>query len=84
MLALLPQVALVESSHDPTLAVRDLASVNANGAVNTLPLTREVVMVTTQDRLLIPPIANFRRLVQDFFKTQVRSQVDPALSLSQG
>ncbi|NCJ06761.1 LysR family transcriptional regulator [Synechococcales cyanobacterium C] len=82
MLALLPQGALVESSTDPTLAVRELAPVTSSKGFSAAVLTREVVMVTTQDRLLIPPIANFRRLVQDFFSAQVRSATDSTLSLS--
>ncbi|NJK29592.1 MAG: LysR family transcriptional regulator [Acaryochloris sp. RU_4_1] len=67
MISLLPQGALVDSRQDPSLAIRDLAIPNTTGVNPQLSLTREVVMVTTQDRLLIPPIANFRRLVHDFF-----------------
>lgn len=53
--ALLPHSALVEACHDPTLAVRS----------TTAPiLQRQVVLVTTHDRLQIPPIAHFRKLVQ--------------------
>jgi DNA-binding transcriptional LysR family regulator len=65
MVSLLPQGALIESQDDPTLAVRELAFV-ADG-LQSCPalLTRQVVMVTTTDRLLIPPIANFRQLVYD-------------------
>lgn len=58
MVALLPQSALVEARHDPTLAVRALGNENAS-------LTRRVVMVTTQDRLNIPPIRRFWDLVQE-------------------
>ncbi len=64
LVSLLPQGALVESRSDPSLAVRDLAFVMDSESCPAL-LTRQVVMVTTTDRLLIPPIANFRRLVQD-------------------
>ena len=55
MVALLPQSALAESRRDLALAVRPTA-----GPV----LTRKVVMVTTHDRLLIPPIQQFCELVQ--------------------
>jgi DNA-binding transcriptional LysR family regulator len=65
MVSLLPQGALIESQGDSSLAVRELAFV-ADG-LQSCPalLTRQVVMVTTTDRLLIPPIANFRQLVYD-------------------
>ena len=63
LIALLPQSALIEARHDPTLAVRPLAD-NSNLADNS-SLTRRVVMVTTQDRLHIPPIQYFWQLVKD-------------------
>lgn len=71
MISLLPSGALVDSQTDPTLAIRDLASPSLAEPSTPLSLTREVVMVTTQDRLLIPPIANFRRLVHDSFISNV-------------
>jgi DNA-binding transcriptional LysR family regulator len=67
MVSLLPQGALVESQSDPSLAVRDLAFVTDGDSCPAL-LTRQVVMVTTTDRLLIPPIANFRQLVHDIMR----------------
>lgn len=63
MVALLPQSALVEARNDPTLAVRSLGNENAS-------LTRRVVMVTTQDRLNIPPIRRFWDLVQASLSTE--------------
>ena len=54
MIALLPQSALSESRKDPALTVRPTQEPN---------LQRKVVMVTTQDRLLIPPIREFCDLV---------------------
>jgi DNA-binding transcriptional LysR family regulator len=55
LVALLPQSALSELSLDSRLAVRS----------TTAPIiSREVVLVTTHDRLLIPPIRRFRELVQ--------------------
>lgn len=59
LIALLPQSALVEARQDATLAVRKLASEGSS-------LTRQVVMVTTQDRLSIPPIQHFWQLVREF------------------
>ncbi|WP_026732021.1 LysR family transcriptional regulator [Fischerella sp. PCC 9605] len=63
LVALLPNSALVEARRDPTLAVRPLAS-NCALADNS-SFTRRVVMVTTQDRLQIPPIQHFWQLVRD-------------------
>ncbi|MEB3224724.1 MAG: LysR family transcriptional regulator [Synechococcus sp.] len=65
MIALLPQSALVEARTDPALVVKSLPD-----AMD----MREVVLVTTSDRLEIPPIQYFCSLV-----TQLLSQprVDP-------
>lgn len=52
--ALLPESALLEAQRDPTLAVLPLAEP---------VIDREVVLVTTRDRLELPPIAHFRQLV---------------------
>ena len=71
MISLLPHGALIDAQTDPTLAIRDLEALGENGLPTHKRLVREVVMVTTQDRLLIPPIANFRRLVHECFSKQV-------------
>ena len=73
IIALLPQSALVEASTDPTLAIRAIANESSSpdtksnivGSVSNLDsgLTRQVVMVTTQDRLQVPPIQYFCQLV---------------------
>ncbi|MTJ07466.1 MULTISPECIES: LysR family transcriptional regulator [unclassified Anabaena] len=63
LIALLPQSALIEARYDPTLAVRPLA--NNSNLTDHSSLTRRVVMVTTQDRLQIPPIQHFWQLVKD-------------------
>ena len=62
LVALLPQSALVEARLDPTLAVRPLA-IGGTGLADS-GLSRRVVMVTTQDRLNIPPIQHFWQLVK--------------------
>ncbi|NEO84906.1 MAG: LysR family transcriptional regulator [Spirulina sp. SIO3F2] len=68
LIALLPQTALLESRQDPTLAVRTLAPVErVLRTPDDWNLSRQVVCVTTQDRLQIPPIAHFRQLVRQFF-----------------
>ena len=73
MVALLPHKALIDSYKDPTLAIRpishaDLAKGFTEQELDSV-LTRQVVMVTTRDRLMIPPIAHFYQLVKDLGKT---------------
>lgn len=70
LVALLPRSALLEVCHDPTLAVRS----------TTDPvLKRQVVLVTTQDRLNIPPIQHFRKLVLASFAHQFSLQTPEAM-----
>ncbi|MEB3291973.1 MAG: LysR family transcriptional regulator [Synechococcales bacterium] len=54
MVALLPQGAIADINQDPSLVLRPTLDP---------VLYREVVLVTTQDRLQIPPIRRFRDLV---------------------
>lgn len=71
IIALLPQSALVEASTDPTLAIRAISSSNTlakpsnivGHVSNSETMTRQVVMVTSHDRLQIPPIKHFCQLV---------------------
>jgi DNA-binding transcriptional LysR family regulator len=63
LIALLPQSALMEARYDPTLAIRPLAETSDLAGASSW--TRQVVMVTTQDRLHIPPIQYFWQLVKD-------------------
>jgi DNA-binding transcriptional LysR family regulator len=56
LIALLPQGAIHDVHLDPTLAVRATADPT---------IIRQVVLVTTQDRLQIPPIQHFRSLVHE-------------------
>ncbi len=65
LVALLPQSALVEARHDPSLAVRPLASNSHSSLPDSSSFTRQVVMITTQDRLQIPPIHYFWQLVRE-------------------
>ncbi|MCM1982289.1 LysR family transcriptional regulator [Lyngbya confervoides] len=85
IVSLLPQGALVEAQEDASLAIRDLADLQLCDR-NSVVLSRQVVMVTAQDRLLIPPIANFRRLVRDYFRDYFseRCPVEPALVAKSG
>jgi DNA-binding transcriptional LysR family regulator len=78
MIALLPHKALTDSYNDPTLAIRSIQQSELPSTIeeefdtnldNHNLLTRQVVMVTTSDRLLIPPIAHFYNLVKDLSKS---------------
>jgi DNA-binding transcriptional LysR family regulator len=73
LIAMLPDTALVEAYLDPTLAVRSIAPVVAGSqdALSDPPLTRQVVLVTTRDRLQIPPIQRFYQLVAEMLPVQV-------------
>ncbi|MBP0021627.1 MAG: LysR family transcriptional regulator [Cyanobacteria bacterium SBLK] len=74
-IALLPQGALVEAQNDPSLAIRSIASTQAiAGGIEDSNLTRQVVLVTTCDRLLIPPIQHFCNLVRQTLQKQQRKE----------
>ncbi|MEB3311697.1 MAG: LysR family transcriptional regulator [Snowella sp.] len=71
IIALLPQTALLEARHDPSLAVRSIADLPELATTSLAPkfkrgFTRQVVLVTTSDRLNIPPIAHFCELVRKY------------------
>ncbi|HEY9761328.1 MAG TPA: LysR family transcriptional regulator [Trichocoleus sp.] len=73
--ALLPKTALTECRQDPTLAVR---------ATENPILSRQVVLVTTQDRLSIPPIQRFYEMVRTLatgFQGPSQSEVLPLVSV---
>jgi DNA-binding transcriptional LysR family regulator len=65
IVALLPKSALLEVAYDVTLAVRPTEEPT---------LSRQVVLVTTQDRVEIPPIQHFRALVQKLITTQLNQR----------
>ncbi len=71
MVALLPASALVDCRQDPGFAIRGLATDSSDTNVTPISdrpsLTRQVVMVTTHDRLQIPPIHYFYELVRRQF-----------------
>ncbi len=62
LLALLPETFLVELADDPDLVVRSLDAPN---------LVREIVLVTTRDRIQIPPIQYFCRLASEMIQQQI-------------
>ncbi len=65
LVALLPQGAVADLHLDPTLVMRP----------TTEPvITRDVVLVTTSDRLDIPPIRRFRELVKAQIQTPTQLQ----------
>jgi DNA-binding transcriptional LysR family regulator len=84
LIALLPETALTEAYADSTLAVRPIAATQQNdgtGAIADPPLTRQVAMVTTRDRLLIPPIQHFYNLVTELLPPQVRQEPLPTANV---
>jgi DNA-binding transcriptional LysR family regulator len=70
LVALLPESAIGDGAADPFLAVR---------STEAPVLVRQVVLVTTQDRLQIPPIQHFRNLVQTLITNQVTPQLQTTL-----
>lgn len=59
LLALLPKSALLDVNNDPTLAVRSIEPTLQTG----IQLSRQVVLVTSSDRLQLPPVQFFCDLV---------------------
>ena len=81
IVALLPRSALLEARLDPTLAVRSLGGTDRSSSLNA-GLTRQVVLVTTSDRLEIPPIAYFCQLVKQQLQQSVQLRPPYQLALS--
>jgi DNA-binding transcriptional LysR family regulator len=74
LVALLPETALVDAYLDSSLAVRPIAptpNYSGDALLSDPPLTRQVVLVTTRDRLQIPPIQHFFNLVSKMLPTEV-------------
>jgi DNA-binding transcriptional LysR family regulator len=73
-IALLPESAMFEARYDPTLAVRPTGEPT---------LRRQVVLVTTSDRLAIPPIKHFRHLVHKLIgiESEVKHLAPAAIAL---
>ena len=69
MIALLPATTLLDAYQDPTLAVRSLNETNMKGNEEWI---RQVAIVTTRDRLQIPPIQNFWQLVRELVPLQTQ------------
>ncbi len=65
-IALLPESALLESKSDSTLATVPI--IMEYNDLTTYKLTREVILITTKDRLQIPTVKDFFDLVDDFSK----------------
>ncbi|MBZ8179374.1 LysR family transcriptional regulator [Oscillatoria salina] len=83
-IALLPQSALIEAGQDSTLAVRPIVTNNSksgHSSTNFEPnFSREVALVTTRDRLDIPPIKHFCDLVRDMMIPQANFLSNLSLS----
>lgn len=78
LIALLPRGAILDAYGDPTLTVRSIAALPSVSVADP-PLTRQVVLVTTQDRLQIPPINHFRNLVLQLIDPDLRPELRPDL-----
>ncbi|MEM6445808.1 MAG: LysR family transcriptional regulator [Cyanobacteria bacterium P01_D01_bin.123] len=59
-IALLPFSAIADAAEDPALVIRPIVDFSGHN------LTRQVVLVTTSDRLLIPTVRQFRQLVRQY------------------
>lgn len=68
MIALLPRSAMLEAMKDPTLAVRSIVTEPMKNH-QAVAFSRQVVLVTTSDRLEIPPIKYFYELVKQHLGT---------------
>jgi DNA-binding transcriptional LysR family regulator len=66
LIALLPRSALLDVYNDPTLVTRSIEPIPQT-SVN---LSRQVVLVTTSDRLQLPPIQSFCDLVTEQLKVE--------------
>ncbi|HEY9751969.1 MAG TPA: LysR family transcriptional regulator [Coleofasciculaceae cyanobacterium] len=91
LIALLPETALVEAYLDPTLAIRPIAAGDPAAPpdvlVNSLadpPLTRQIVMVTSRDRLQIPPIQHFFNLACTLVPGQLGASPLPPVDYESG
>ena len=68
LIALLPSSALMDARLDPTLAIRTIGITPPTYKVSSIKdsvWSREVVVVTTSDRIEIPPIKYFWQLVKE-------------------
>jgi DNA-binding transcriptional LysR family regulator len=66
LIALLPKSALLDIPSDPTLTTRSIEPIPQTG----INLSRQVVLVTTNDRLQIPPIQFFCDLVTEELRVE--------------
>jgi len=69
-IALLPHAALIDARTDSTLAVRSIDH-GLQDTSSDPTWTRQVVLVTTRERMLIPPIKHFWELVRQLIPPQL-------------
>ena len=84
LIALLPSSALIDAMLDPTLAIRTIDITPTISKVSSIkyPLwSCEVVIVTTSDRMKIPPIKYFCELVKELIPKGVRKAKSQKSSL---
>lgn len=68
-IALLPKSASIDIASDPTLTVREIEATTTNDRLNSDDFSRQVILVTSRDRLQLPPIAFFCDLVEQQLAT---------------
>lgn len=73
LIALLPKAAILDIHVDAALAVRPTEEP---------VLTRQVALVTTRDRLQIPPIEHFRNLVHQLICPQASLDLQPSIKIT--
>ncbi|NEP84699.1 MAG: LysR family transcriptional regulator substrate-binding protein [Okeania sp. SIO3B3] len=74
LIALLPHSALIDTTLDPTLAIRKIGVTPTTSKISSIKdsvWSREVVVVTTSDRIQIPPIEYFWELVKELIPKQI-------------
>ncbi|NEN93297.1 MAG: LysR family transcriptional regulator [Okeania sp. SIO3H1] len=74
LIALLPHSALIDVKLDPTLAIKTIGVTPTTSKVSSIKdsvWSREVVVVTTSDRIQIPPIEYFWELVKELIPQQI-------------
>ena len=71
-IALLPESALHESKSDPSLAIVPIKM--SYNDLTSYQLTREVILITSKDRLEIPTVRDFFHLVYEYAKQKTSKQ----------
>lgn len=77
LIALLPHSALLDAYLDTTLAIRNIEITLSNSQVSSIKdavWSREIVVVTTSDRMQIPPIEFFLHLIKELIPGKIKQE----------